>query len=271
MRAILLLLSHCGALVLPPIAITQPRAGAPALAAPAQCRARAPVLGILEPVPGERRAAVERILEVELARLNTAVKLNVARLSLPERLQDKAPTTTEILEEWDARAPMMRWAVTRWMIESMGIEKYGVWCPTLKRLELHPWQWTPNAHPTLTTPTFVESLITLRPQLTDEIRQGFRTSPLRVFRLAYRAAIVYALAALSFLPGPQRQLIQRMWPRLVEHLATTLELNHNRVLQIPSSKPQRGFGSVLLERPRQWGERLLCALGVRGCNTVEFA
>ena len=87
------------------------------------------------------------------------------------------------------------------MIEAAGIEKPGVWCPALKRMELHPWQWTPKGHPSLTTPTLIQSLRALRPQLTLEIKKGFKTSPFRVCRLAYRTAIVYVLAALSWLPG----------------------------------------------------------------------
>ena len=197
---------------------------------------------------------MERILNVELARLQTAVELNMARLSLPKRLQSAAPTTGEIVDEMEARSPMLRWAVTRWLIETAGIEKYGVWCPTLKRLELHPWQWTPKGHPTLTTPTFIESLVALRPQLESEIKKGFRTSPLRTCRLAYRAVIVYALAALSFLPGPQKRLIQRTWPRLVEHLATTLELNHMRVLQAgtEAAKGESGQRARGAWRPGRW-------------------
>ena len=195
--------------------------------------------GPLAPRPGERRAAVERILEVELQRLTTAVELNIAKLSLPKHLQAAAPSTDEILTEAKARAPMLRWAINRWFIESLGIEKYGVWCPTLKKLELHPWQWTPKGHPTLTPPTFVESLVTLRPQLTEEIKRGFRNSPLRACRLVYRAIIVYALAAMSDLPGPQRKLIQRTWPRLVQHLATTMELNHDRALLPSPEAPAR--------------------------------
>ena len=212
-----------------------------------------PPRALLEPRPGERKKAVERILEVELSRLQTAVELNVARMSLPQRLRSKAPTTEEIMEEMDSRGPIIRWGVSRWLIDSLGIEKYGVWCPTLKRLELHPWQWTPKAHPTLTTPTLVQSLVKLRPTLTRAIKKGFRSSPLRVCRLAYHGAVVYLLAALSNLPGPQRKLIQRTWPRLVEHLATTLELNHERILSAP---PVRGVQGLLQGRPRNWVQRI---------------
>lgn len=204
--------------------------------------------GPLAPRPGERRAAVERILEVELERLKTAVELNVAKLSLPEHLRKAAPTTDEIVEEARARAPMLRWAINRWLIESLGTEKFGVWCPTLKKLELHPWQWTPKGHPTLTPPTLVESLIALRPQLTEEILNGFKSFPLRACRLAYRAAVVYALAMLQNLPGPQSKLIQRTWPRLVEHLAMTMELNHEKVLTQGLSTEQ---GPAWLQGPRK--------------------
>ena len=95
----------------------------------------------------------------------------------------------------------------------------------------------------------MQSLRALKPQLTAEIKSGFRSSPLHVCRLAYRAAIVYALAALSWLPGPQRKLIQRFWPRLVEHLATTMELNHERVLRV--GDPPARVRSWLV-RARDW-------------------
>ena len=167
--------------------------------------------------------------------MKTALTLNMAGNSLPAGLKNEAPTSEDIKEEMEARGPMLRWAITRWMIEAAGIEKPGVWCPALKRMELHPWQWTPKGHPSLTTPTLIQSLRALRPQLTLEIKKGFKTSPFRVCRLAYRTAIVYVLAALSWLPGPQRKLIQRTWPRLVEHLASTLEQNHLRVLQLPKT------------------------------------
>jgi hypothetical protein len=52
---------------------------------PAVARARLPALGFFEPKPGERKAAVVRILEVEFARLMTALELNLAQPSLPAR------------------------------------------------------------------------------------------------------------------------------------------------------------------------------------------
>merc|ERR1719331_1464672 len=100
----------------------------------------------------------------------------------------------------EARSPMLKWATSRWLIDFLGIEKYGVWCPTLKRMEMHPWQWTPKGHPTLSAPTFIESLLALRPQLTSEIKRGFRTSRLpsrlpRRDRLRARGAQLLARTA----------------------------------------------------------------------------
>lgn len=139
-----------------------------------------------------------------------------------------APTAEEILVEMEARRPIIRWGMEQWLRSSLGIDRPGVWCPTLKSWGFHPWQWTPNQHPHLTTPTLGAALKALRPQLTLEVRKGLRTSPLRVCRLTYRAALVYLLAALSRLPGPQRGMIQRAWPRCLEHLAATLEINHEK-------------------------------------------
>ena len=62
---------------------------------------------------------------------------------------------------------------------------------------------------------------------------------------------MYALAAISWFPGPQRKLIQRWWPRIVEHLATTIENNHERVLggwSSPSSSSSRAPQSKETQR-----------------------
>lgn len=204
----------------------------------------------LGPIPGERRAAVERILEVEGARFVTALQLNWRRLTSASPLQvigdDIVPSSEEIIVEMTARQPILRWATVLWLKDCLGIDKFGCWSPMLKRMEVLPWQLTPPSHPTLTTPTLVESLVALRPTLEAEIKKGFRTSPLRVLRLAYRSALVYLLAAVAHLPGPQRALIQRVWPRIVEHLAATLESNHRNVMSaVPLSLLDTGVAPVL--------------------------
>ena len=79
MLALLLLASGCtGMHVAGPVRPSQPMG-------PAVARARLPALGFFEPKPGERKAAVVRILEVEFARLMTALELNLAQPSLPAR------------------------------------------------------------------------------------------------------------------------------------------------------------------------------------------
>ena len=231
---------------------------------------------------GPRRKAVERILNVELARLTTAIELNFARFSLPEKLRAKAPTTQEIADEMDARQPIIRWALNLWVKDAMGFDQFGAWCPTLRRMRMHPWQWEwpAAAGPaSLKPPTLVQALRALRPSLEVEIRRGLRTSPLRVTRLAWRAILVYLLAALSFLPGPTQPLIQRTWPRIVEHLATTLETNHRLALEgtetagtvylgatavgsAAEAAPSPTTAALLAESPRrQLGSRVEHALG----------
>ena len=140
---------------------------------------------------------------------------------------------------------------------------------------MHPWQWEwpAAAGPaSLKPPTLVQALRALRPSLEVEIRRGLRTSPLRVTRLAWRAILVYLLAALSFLPGPTQPLIQRTWPRIVEHLATTLETNHRLALEgtetagmvyatavgsAAEAAPSQAAAALLPESPRrQLGSRV---------------
>lgn len=179
---------------------------------------------------GPRMRAVVRILEVEIERLITAVQLNVRRYTgvggrVPKRV-DVSPE--DIAEEMEARGPMIRWALVTWLTESLGVNRPGIWSPQLRSWELLPWQWTPNAHPTLTTPTIGKAIRALQPQIASEVRRGIFTAPLQVMSLAWRALLVYALAYLARVPGPQRQMIQRVWPRIVEHLAATLERNHER-------------------------------------------
>ena len=237
--------------------------GAPRRAAPAAL-ASTPTMAFLQwpgPKEGERKAAVERILNVELARLITAVNLNLASLSprsrkaLPENKRIITPTPDKIADEMENRAPMIRWALTTWVKDVMGIDREGMWCPTLKKFELHPWQWTPKGHPTLTTPTLVSSLRALKPTLVEEIRTGIRSSPLRVIRLAYRAAVVYALAAVAWLPGPVRPMIQRNWPRLVEHLATTIETSHRLALaQQQEAESEAAYSDISLRTQAQGDE-----------------
>lgn len=202
---------------------------------------------VLGPLPGHPKArgprgqAVERLLRVEFLRFKEAIELNVANL-LDGPSYD-APTPDEIIVEIEARRPIIRWATALWLRQSLGVEKYGVWCPTLRRWGLHPWQWAPNEHPTLTTPKLGYALSSVRPQLTREVKNGLRTSPLRTARLLMRSLQVWVLATLANLPGPQQQLIQRSWPKLVDRLSETMEENHasalGRITAAPYSAVRR--------------------------------
>lgn len=219
----------------PAMRLAQPEAPGPRLAGGQ--RAEVAAMRLVQPeMPGPRYQAVVRILQIEADRFLQAIELNVAKLQMESRgeasaiVDVAAPTPEEIVEELEARRPIIRWGVTQWLKQAMGINKYGAWCPTLRKWNLHPWQWVPNEHPTLTTPKLGAALRTLRPQLTTEVRRGLTTSPLRVCRLAYRAIVVYVLAALSHLPGPQRAMIQRVWPKTLEDLAHTIEINHATAL-----------------------------------------
>ena len=207
---------------------------------------------------GPRFLAVTRLLQIEYDRLSQAMEIQVALMREGVAPWDdtasNAPSMKEVLEEMEARRPMIRWATRQWLVNALGINRPGVWCPQLKKWELHPWQWVPKGHPTLTTPTLAKSLRVLRPQLTAEVRRGFRSSPLRVCRLAYRALLVYLLAAIADIPGPQKALIQRTWPKCVDHLAAMLEYNHE--LNMQQIRAEIG-GEATGEGSRRSGGRLL--------------
>ena len=229
-------LAVTGGMVAPPHLVSGRRAEATVMV-PLRQRPEVLAMRMTQPEePGPRYQAVARILQIEADRFVQAIELNVAKLQMESRaggtavLDVAAPTPEEIVEEMEARRPIIRWGVAQGLKGAMGINKYGAWCPTLRKWNLLPWQLVPNEHPTLTTPKLGAALRTLRPQLTTEVRRGLTTSPLRVCRLAYRAVVVYVLAALSHLPGPQRAMIQRVWPKTLEDLAYTIEMNHATTL-----------------------------------------
>jgi len=181
------------------------------------------------PPPGPRVQAVLRLLNVEYARFRDVAtqqwSLLVKGVNVEEAELLYAEEAREMVRE---RLPIVHWSVVQLLHDRLGTQKFGVWCPTLKRWNLHPWQWVPNAHPhseVWNGPTLGKALSALRQTLVQEVRHGLRTSPLRVVRLAYRAAFVYVLSFLNRLPGPHRRLIQREWPRLIEHLSGMLERN----------------------------------------------
>jgi len=182
--------------------------------------------------PGPRVQAVLRLLNVEYERFRDVATqqwaLLVKGVDVEEAELSHSDEAAEMVRE---RLPIVHWSVVQLLHDRLGTQKFGVWCPTLKRWKLHPWQWVPNAHPHSEVwhgPKLGKALWALRQTLIQEVRHGLRTSPLRVVRLAYRAAFVYVLSFLNRVPGPHRRLIQREWPRLVEHLSGMLERNQER-------------------------------------------
>ena len=123
----------------------------------------------------------------------------------------------------------------------MGIDREGMWCPTLKRLKLHPWQTVARS-----TPSFGPSLKVLEDELTEQVKFGFRTAPLQAVKLAYRAIVVAVVAIVGRWPGFEwlRSSLPKSWPRCVDALAETIEQNHAALVS-------RGLGSVEAMRQRE--------------------
>jgi hypothetical protein len=176
-------------------------------------------MAAVEQAPGPRAAAVHRITRIELERFTDAVKLSWNCL-----LEGKAGPCIE--SEVKARLPIIHWSTATWLEESLGLNTPGVWCPTLKKWGLHAWQWHINSKPELWP-----ALRSILPQIMSQVRFRARRSPLSVFPLMYNSLLVYTLALLRPLPGPQKKLIQRVWPRIVEELSSCIESNHQVVLK----------------------------------------
>lgn len=82
--------------------------------------------------------------------------------------------------------------------------------------------------PQLVNPNLDVGLAVLMPQIRAQIRLGFRSKPLTVFRLAYRTALLVAFSwlnrGLQLLPAGTARPTKWL-PRLLQHVSTTLETN----------------------------------------------
>lgn len=93
-----------------------------------------------------------------------------------------------------------------------------------------PSLWRAFAPPV--PPTMAESLLALRPQIGDQVRFGLRTNPMRVMKLAYRSLLLVVFAWLQKHPRAARMIgadtdrPEHWLPKLLEHAAITLEVNH---------------------------------------------
>jgi len=185
--------------------------------------AAAELLPSAPPAPPSR-AAVTRILQIEVERLVATVRQGGKPAHVVQRVKDTA----------ELRKPIITWAVNLWLQRALGTDTPGMWCPTLKRLKLHPWQKVASS-----SPGFRQSLNVLEDELTQQVKFGLRTAPLKAIKLAYRALIVTCVAVIGRWPGFQwlKSNMKTTWPRAVDALAATIEGNH-------ASLVSRGADSV---------------------------
>jgi len=145
--------------------------------------------------------AVGRILQVEMDRLVQAWQQCSSHNPLD--------AVSRVKERLDERGPIITWALDLWLRDS------------LRRVPFYDAaaQRVPNIWP---------SVRALEIELTSQIKFGLTTAPWRVLRLAYSTMMVVIYAVLAqHVPGVATLSLrlQARWPRLVEHLAATLEHN----------------------------------------------
>jgi len=146
--------------------------------------------------------AVGRILQVEWDRLIQVAWHQGSRQPWHVLMRAK--------ERLTERRPIIVWAVDLWL-------KEGLECiPFYHQVEV---------------PNIWASLRALELELASQIKFGLTTSPLRVLRLAYSTLMVVLYALLGNVPGFKRcaawcgKRLAVRWPKLVDHLAATLETN----------------------------------------------
>ncbi|KAL1520927.1 hypothetical protein AB1Y20_022487 [Prymnesium parvum] len=166
----------------------------------------------LPPAPPSR-AAVGRILLIEFERICSSIRQG----GKPAHVIHRVKSTAEV------RSPIIKWALNLWLQNALGTDTPGMWCPTLKKLRLHPWQRMASS-----TPGFRPSLRVLERELTEQMKFGLRTAPFLAVKLAYRSIVVAVVAIVGRWPGFQwmRSRLRKTWPRCVDALAATIEKNH---------------------------------------------
>jgi len=170
--------------------------------------------------------AIGRIIQVELERLKAAALGGGKPAVVVQRVHSTAVS----------RAPIIKWGLDIWMRSTL--EQQAKVSERLARQRDHqgktrllPWQKVVHYGYTNAThgrvPDIVTSLRELQVELSEQIKFGFRTSPLSVIRLAYCSLLVTICALVARYPGFEalRRGVTTRWPRLVIHLAATLEEN----------------------------------------------
>ena len=161
--------------------------------------------------------AIGRILQVEIARMKAAAFGGGKPAVVVQRVHSTAIS----------RGPIITWALNLWFCSELGPEERR----RQKRRQLPPWQRAVVEAYTSTTrekiPTILESLRVLQRELASQVRFGLRTSPIRVVRLLYSSLLVTLCALVAQCPGftAVNAGVVKRWPRLVDHLAATLEKN----------------------------------------------
>jgi len=177
--------------------------------------------------PRPQLKAIGRILQIEKERLKAAALGGGKPAVVVKRVQDTARS----------RAPIVSWALDLWLRSSLGAEARE----SQGKEELPPLQRRiVDGYNSIThgrVPNIVESLRVLRLELTSQVAFGLRTSPVLVVKLLYSSLLVTVCAVLgqfSTLPGARavKRVVGKRWPKLVDHLAATLEQNLAEVAEV---------------------------------------
>lgn len=172
--------------------------------------------------------AIGRILQIEIQRLKAAASGGGEPAAVAKRVHD---TTI-------SRAPIISWALDLWVRTSL--EHKAQVSERLARMRerqgkrpLLQGKWQQalmEGYASATRgkiPDILTSLRMLQLELANQIKFGLRTSPLCVFKLLYSSILVTVFALVAQCPGFEavQAGVSKRWPKLVDHLAATLEKN----------------------------------------------
>ena len=181
--------------------------------------------------------AIGRILQIEAQRLKAAALSRGKPTEVVRRVHETAVT----------RAPIIGWALDLWFRSSLEPEQREA----QGKQQLEPWQRAVvDGYSSATrnkVPDLLYSLKVLQRELASQVRFGLRTSPLRVVKLLYSSLLVTLFVLVARCPGLSvvRAGVARRWPKLVDHLAATLERN----LAVTESVVTSRDGTLMLREP----------------------
>lgn len=161
--------------------------------------------------------AIGRILNIELQRLRAAAFGGGKPAWVMAQVQETAVS----------RAPIITWALDLWLRSELGPEERARrgkgQLPPLQRAVVDGYGAMTRGR----VPNIVTSIRILQFELACQVKFGLRTSPLRVLKLLYSSLFVLFCALVAQCPGfsALRGGVAKRWPKLVDHLAATLEKN----------------------------------------------